>query len=97
MDTLEKLAFAAFDSGYADYWVREYSDLPVGFNVIHMSEELEDEYELTQVDGNTLKNGIQAMASLYPRHYANVGTVDEDAETADVYLQCCIFGDLIFG
>ena len=33
----------------------------------------------------------------YPHHYANAITEDHDAETGDVYLQLCLFGELIFG
>lgn len=41
--------------------------------------------------------GLRVMRNLYPRHYADWLIENDDATTADVYLQCCLYGQLIFG
>jgi hypothetical protein len=44
-----------------------------------------------------LRQGANIMATNWPRHWANVLTENDDAETGDVLLQCAVFGDIIFG
>lgn len=40
--------------------------------------------------------GLQTMSAKYCRHWANLLT-DYDAETADVLIQCVIFGEIVYG
>lgn len=37
------------------------------------------------------------MPVKYPRHWADVLAENDDATTGDVFLQCCLFGECIFG
>ena len=58
-------------------------------------EELEDtkkQYSLTRED---LVRGLAVMSSKYPRHFADFIAENEDAVTGDVFLQCCLFGEVI--
>ena len=41
--------------------------------------------------------GIQKMADVAPQHFANFLSENDDAETGDVYLQLCLFGEIVFG
>lgn len=41
--------------------------------------------------------GLKVMASKFPRHFGDVLDENDDAETADIFVQCCLFGDVIFG
>jgi len=41
--------------------------------------------------------GIQVMATKYPKHFADWMQENDDADTGDVFLQCCIFGEMIYG
>lgn len=50
-----------------------------------------------RLDLQALKIGAQVMASKYPRHFSNILTEDDDAETGDVFLQCCLYGEVVFG
>ncbi len=50
-----------------------------------------------RLDRAALTKGIDIMAQKYPRHFANVMTENGDAETGDVYLQCCLFGEIVYG
>ena len=45
----------------------------------------------------SMAKGLQVMAKDYPHHMANFLNDNDDAETSDVYLQCCLFGEVIFG
>jgi len=44
-----------------------------------------------------LKLGITEMATKFPKHFLDVMQDNCDAETGDVFIQCCVFGDLIYG
>ena len=44
-----------------------------------------------------LRAGLQTMAEKYPSHYAEFVRENDDAETGDVFLQCCCFGEIIYG
>jgi hypothetical protein len=50
-----------------------------------------------QLDRDTIKRGFQIMHDKYPRHFTNFVAENDDAETGDVFLQCCLFGELVFG
>lgn len=41
--------------------------------------------------------GLGAMATKAPRHFADLMSENDDAITHDVFAQCCIFGDIIYG
>lgn len=44
-----------------------------------------------------IKRGLQALADDYPFHWNNIITENTDADTGDAFLQCCIFGRVIYG
>ncbi len=41
--------------------------------------------------------GLKVMGEKYPRHFSNWLQENDDAETADVFLQCALFGEIVFG
>ena len=43
-----------------------------------------------------IKKGLKVMANKYPKHFANFIAEDYDAITGDVFLQCCLFGEVIY-
>jgi hypothetical protein len=46
----------------------------------------------------TITKGIAVMAEKYPRHFANLDNEEGgDGETGDVFLQCCLFSEIIYG
>lgn len=45
----------------------------------------------------TVQSGLQTMAKKYPWHFVNVVSDNADAETGDVFLQCCLFEEIIYG
>jgi hypothetical protein len=81
-----------------EFFDHEYPFIP-GVKVILTDASGEDSgfpepWELTR---EKLITGLQVMATKYPTHFANFQNEDDDAETADVYLQCCLFGEIVFG
>lgn len=44
-----------------------------------------------------VKAGIQVMADKAPQHFADWMTENDDAETSDVFLQCILFGEIVYG
>ena len=53
--------------------------------------------EIVILDIGAIKKGIAVMAEKYPRHYGDMLGDNHDADTADVFLQCCVFGEIVFG
>lgn len=41
--------------------------------------------------------GLKIMAEKYPKHFADWVGENDDATTGDVYLQCCLFGEVVYG
>lgn len=84
----------------AEYWhPLELIPFVEGCALIITTEAAGDEGDKTErrLDRAALLRGIQIMAEKYPRHFANVQTEDYDAETGDVYLQCCLFDEIVYG
>ena len=44
-----------------------------------------------------IKRGLTIMAKKYPKHFADFLKDDADGDTGDVFLQCCVFGEVIYG
>ena len=41
--------------------------------------------------------GLTVMAEKYPHHFTAVLDESDDATTGDVFLQCCLFGEVVYG
>lgn len=57
-----------------------------------------DDPKQHRLDRAALQRGLEVMSSKYPRHFANM--LDDcrcDAETGDVFIQCCLFGEIVYG
>lgn len=53
--------------------------------------------EIYTLDLGAVQRGLQVMAHDYPRHWADFLNENEDSITADVFLQCALFGSVIYG
>ncbi len=49
------------------------------------------------IDSKTLAEGLVVMAQKYPKACADFINENDDAETADIFLQCVCFGETIYG
>lgn len=45
----------------------------------------------------SLQTGLGIMAREYPKHFADLIEDNEDCITGDVFLQCCVLGEVIYG
>jgi len=52
--------------------------------------------DVFRLDLKSIGLGLDALATKYPRHFADLINENTDAITADVLLQCCLFGELIY-
>jgi len=50
-----------------------------------------------RLDLEAIRKGLRVMADKFPKHFGDVLDENDDAETGDVFLQCCLFGDVIYG
>lgn len=75
---------------FLDYPVRE------GGSVV-VSDNGESGRELKPVNRETLVEGLKIMAAKYPRQFADFLLGNGDGSTGDVFLQCVVFGDVVFG
>ena len=48
-------------------------------------------------DLESIQRGLQVMAKDCPRHWQTFLAENDDAETADVFLQCCLYGEIVYG
>jgi len=54
----------------------------------------DERYNLTQ---ESVHKGIKVMAEKYSRHFSDFMNDNHDSITADVFLQCCLFGEVVYG
>jgi hypothetical protein len=74
-------------------------DLPFsenGYLMIGTNEDGDDGVPDKRLDKEALRTGLMLMARKYPRHFRDLMDDNEDATTGDVFLQCCLFGKVIF-
>ncbi len=50
-----------------------------------------------KLDRAAIDRGMRIMADKYPYHFGRFMGDDEDAETGDVFLQCCLLGEITYG
>ncbi len=50
-----------------------------------------------RLDLASIARGLEVMATKEPRHFADLVSENDDAETADVFVQCCVLGEVVYG
>jgi hypothetical protein len=75
-----------------------HTTLPLKPNAAVLCEEWEEEEPtLLRLDRAAVERGLKIMSEKYPRHFMNFVCENEDAETGDVFIQCCLLGDVVYG
>lgn len=74
-------------------------DIPLNKGGVLFISDMEgdDEKKLYRLDLKAIKRGLQVMASNEPKHWGDFMSENDDAITGDVFLQCCLFGEVIYG
>lgn len=49
------------------------------------------------IDLESIEKGLTLMAVKYPIHFNNFVVENDDAITADIFLQCCVLGEVKYG
>ena len=107
-EQLKDLLCCAFEGG-SNYWIdyarrHEAKDTRAEFifevpftpnNYVELRP-LEEE-ESVNLTYESLKEGLRIMAEQYPHHMSDLLNDNADATTGDAYLQCCVFGEVIYG
>lgn len=55
------------------------------------------EQQVYRMDLEMIQKGLQLMAKEAPRHFGDFISENGDATTADVFLQLCLFGEIVYG
>ena len=58
---------------------------------------VDDEGNHHRLDLPAIKKGLQLMAEKQPKDFADFMDGNDDASTSDVFVQLCLFGDVIYG
>ena len=74
-----------------------YTDYPLNRGGYLIVGDIEGDMEDGLLDLGTIRYGLDTMAHKYPRHFQDLLNDNEDAITGDVFLQCCLWGEAIFG
>jgi len=57
----------------------------------------DDDIQTHTLNWDSVEKGITCMAEKYPKHFGDWRNESDDAITGDVFLQCCLFGEVVFG
>ncbi len=56
-----------------------------------------DKGETFVLDEIAIQRGLQIMARDHERHMNDFISENDDNDTADVFIQCCLFGEVLYG
>ena len=68
-----------------------------GLNMIARTFSLEEDDETCVFDLEAIKMGLQIMADRFPSDFNDLREGTAEAYTADVFMQCALLGDVIYG
>lgn len=110
-EQIKNLLCTAFEGG-SNYWIQKveiinqppqaeyFHESPVyggELKIIVDPNETVEGKEIVTLTQDKLQAGLQVMHDKYPHHWADFINQNDDAITGDVFLQCCVFGDAIYG
>lgn len=65
--------------------------------IIQKEEHIKDAGHAVFLTPESVQFGLDVMATKYGSHFSDMMNENGDATTADVFIQCCVFGDLVYG
>jgi hypothetical protein len=77
----------------------KYLEIPlvVGGSVIIGNSFKDKKYMNKVLNLKSINKGLKLLAKLYSNHFNDFITENDDAITSDVFLQLCLFGELVYG
>jgi len=104
-ERLSDLLCCAFEGG-SNHWINTADSIePLSKNVYNFEVPFENDGKLEIVtvdnekyilDRQSIDSGLDVMQNKYPRHMKDFLDENEDADTGDVFLQCCLFGEAVY-
>ena len=103
--TIRELLICALEGG-SNYWCIVQNDDHQGLQdplvagqalVIGDAEDPDDHTKNKHLDRGLIEGGLQLMAEKHPKVFAEILADDIDADTGDIFLQYCLFGEVIYG
>lgn len=80
---------------YLDYPLNKGGELTI---TARNEEDFEDFQDKTyKLNLESIEGGLRVMQEKYPSHFRDFMDDNADSITGDVFLQCCLFGEVIFG
>lgn len=81
---------------------QRYTDFPLqgGAVVCRLYDEpgqTDEHYDPLVLDYAAIQRGLKVMSEKFPRHFADLVNEDDDATTGDVFIQCCLLGNVVYG
>lgn len=83
-----------------NYWhPSEIIPFAKGCSVVLQQTEPDDgeEADVWRLNRSALVKGLAVMMNKYPKHAADFLAENEDANTGDVFIQCCLLGEIVYG
>jgi hypothetical protein len=77
--------------------IYRYCDYPVNEGGSIVIRETEGDGRTFNLGLSEINKGLKVMHDKYPDHWADFKNDNEDNITADVFVQCALFGELIYG
>jgi len=75
----------------------EHIELPLKGGTLVIGDFEAEGDEDKELNREAIEKGLKVMAEKYPRHFGDWMAENDDAITGDVFLQCCLFGEVVYG
>ena len=108
-EIIDYLTCTALEGG-SNYWymiedhnlhesdTKYLSELPTTENgFVLITDDCEQLDEPFRLDRKALLKGLEVMREKYSHHFVDAVNGNGDAITGDVFLQCAVFGELVYG
>jgi hypothetical protein len=100
-DRISDLLVGAFEGG-SNHWIKDihFTSPATSYYPFDMAGSIlvtDDEGGTHRVNKHSIKHGLLIMLAAYPWHFENIINENDDAETADVFLQCVCLGEIVYG
>jgi hypothetical protein len=77
------------------HWRQDY---PLNYcGALIMSSTLEPDLAPIRLDIESVVRGLAVLKEKYPHHFDDIVEEHDDAITADAFLQCALFGEIVYG
>lgn len=97
--TNKPIAYCDWDYKEEEKTIYKHIDYPLneGGAVLIKDIECHTPGQVYRLDKAAILKGLNIMAEKHARHFSDFMNGGGDATTGDVFIQCCIFGETIYG